>query len=431
MLKVYILGTGTRIHPFKDPAGASWIAGRPLSELQASEIEKAGLEPAFAASPAALPANGPFLLLADYAYASAECLKTFAALCDRTGLGRCCIPKSPATEYPGPLSATADLALADGTPAAGYDLFYVGGAMAGPPADSAGLIAALASASEPVAVRRPFQVRRLRHPNVGPKPYFTELPVSFCIAAHVRSWVNILLLNQVLCQTAAPLALEKKPAPAERLRRGVVSANVRGCIRDSVVGKSLDMHPTAVIENSVVGSGVRVGARAFIKDCIVGDDVVVGDCTKFIGCVVGDRCNSLSDSFFTGCTFYPDSTLSNVNMRQCVIGRHVFLTTAVICFTESLEGPVSVLHEGRLQSTGRHILGSCMGHESMLGTRAIFMPGLALPGGVMIVMPPGEGIHKIPPVSDPGSPLVWDNGMLRKVEEVFPGYVPAEIGSKT
>jgi NDP-sugar pyrophosphorylase family protein len=215
----------------------------------------------------------------------------------------------------------------------------------------------------------------------------------------------------------------------ERARRFAVSANVSGSIINSVVGPSADIHPTARVENSLVGGGARIGARAYVKDSILGDSVVVGDCTKFNNCVVGDRCHSLSDSYFSGCTFYPDSTLANVGLFNSVIGRNVFLTTAVICLGESTSGPVSVFHDGGMRPTGRFILGSCLGHDTMLGTRAIFMPGLALPNGVIVVMPPGEGVHKVPSDPDPSVPLVWDGGKLKPLTEVFPGYLPPEFDS--
>ena len=110
--------------------------------------------------------------------------------------------------------------------------------------------------------------------------------------------------------------------------------------------------------------------------------------------------------------------------RHCVIGRFAFVTTAVLCFADSLEGPVRVFHDGAMRDTGRHILGSCMGHETTLGTRAIFMPGCALPNGCIVVMPPGEGVHKIP--AKTSEPLVWDAGTLKPVRDVFPGYVPPD-----
>ncbi|MBI5527513.1 MAG: hypothetical protein HY897_14355 [Deltaproteobacteria bacterium] len=430
MRTAYILKTETRIHPFGDPAGAAWVGGGTLAALQDEELSLAGIRPVHVNSLAGLPPVGPFLLLPDRLYVSARCAAVFAAMVEDSGdNAMLCMPRSPVTEYARPLSSVRDVSLPAAREAVAYDLFYVGGrlpAPAGGKAGTDGVFEALAASCARVLVRPSYSVDRLRHPNVGHRPYVTQVPVSDSIAAHVESWVHVLWLNHVLASLVVRRALAAKPGPVEVLRRAAVSANVPGCVVNSVVGGTLDAHPTARIENSIVGSGARVGARALVKDCILGDDVVVGDGTKFVNCVVGDRCNSLSDSLFVRSTFYPDATLSNLFVRECVVGRFAFLTTAVLCFADSHEGPVRVFHDGQMRSTGRHVLGACMGHETTLGTRAIFLPGLALPNGCIIVMPPGEGVHKVPATGDPAVPLVWDAGTLRPVEAVFPGYRPAD-----
>jgi acetyltransferase-like isoleucine patch superfamily enzyme len=433
MRTAYILKTDTRIHPFGDPAGAAWVGGRTLTTLQEEELSLAGIRAVHVNSPADLPATGPYFVLPDRLFVSARCAGVFAAMAEDSGENAVlCMPRSPVTEYVRPLSSARDVSLPAAREAVAYDLFHVGGrlpAPAGGRPGANGILEALAVGSAKMLVRPSFTVDRLRHPNVGRRPYVTQIPVSDTIVAHVESWVHVLWLNHVLTGLVVRRALAEVPGPIESLRRAAVSANIPGCVVNSVVGGTLDAHPTARIENSVVGSGARVGARALVKDCILGDDVVVGDGTKFIGCVVGDRCNSLSDSLFVRSTFYPDATLSNLFMRECVIGRFAFLTTAVLCFADSHEGPVRVFHNGEMRSTGRHVLGACMGHETTLGTRAIFLPGLALPNGCIIVMPPGEGVHKVPATGDPATPLVWDAGALRPVRDVFPGYTPADAGA--
>ena len=425
MLRAYILETGVTIAPFGDPAGASWIGGRTLKDQQTEEIKDAGLVPAYAVSTGALPAEGPYLLIPDYVYASAACIAAFAAAAGKGGNAALCMPVSPVTEYPRPLSSAREVEAPGAGRAIAYDLFSIGRLPAGC-ADAASLLAALRESSALAPISPDCTLLRRRHPNVGPPPYVTEVPRTLSMCAHVESWVHILWLNHLLPALRLERELRAGSGLQETLRRTAVSANVPGCVVRSLVGASLDAHPTSRIENSIVGSGARVGARAYVKDCILGDDVVVGDGTRFVNCVVGDRCNSLSDSYFLHSTFYPDSSLSNLNMRHCVAGRNVFLTTGVIVFSESVTGPVHVLHRGRMQSTGRHILGTCMGHEATLGIRAIFMPGLALPNGAIIVMPPGEGVHKIPECPDPKVPLCWDGGTLRPVRDVFPGYEPAD-----
>ena len=443
MTTTFIIQTGTRIHPFGDHAGAAWIGGRPLKDLQDEEVARAGMRAIHLTSPADLPEHGPCVVAPDYLYASASCLSEFASAARTApGVAHLCMPVSPVTEYTRPLSGARGCAVPGGgevTPSrqksldtvggdgVAYDLYHLDGAIPGRGRDATAFFAGLAASAAPAVVHPGYSVRRIRRPAVGPKPHFTELPVTDTLAAHVRSWVHVLWLNHILTAVRLRYSLAAQVGLAERARRAAVALNVPGCIANSVVGGSLDAHPTARIENSVVGSGARIGARAILKDCIVGDDVVVGDRTRFVNCVVGDRCNSLSDSFFAHDTFYPDATLSNVLMQHCVAGRFAFVTTAVLCYTDGIEGPVRVYHDGEMHDTGRWVLGAALGHETTLGTRAIFMPGLALPNGCIVVMPPGEGLHKVPATAGGGgAPHVWDKGSLRPIAEVFPGYRPGD-----
>ncbi|MFA6033579.1 MAG: hypothetical protein WC889_11825 [Myxococcota bacterium] len=426
MKKAFILRTMASIHPFGDEPGAAWIGNMPLSEALRRELELAGFQPAFAGSPQELPRGGDFLLVPDHLFASMPFLKAFGEAAKRRDFARCVVPRSPVTDWASPLSGATVTELYGRGECLCYDLYSVRN-WGGFDGVSHELLGALRELSRPVVVEPEYTVRELRRPNVGPAPWVARLPVSEFVIGHVRSWVHILWLNQLLTGLYASRAIKDAPA-GDRLRIAALRSTVPGVVTGSVIGRYVDIHPTARVEGSAVGEGVRIGADAYVKDCLVGDDVVIADHARFINCVIGDRCNSLADSFFKDCTFYPDSTLSNVNLMQCVAGRHVFLTAAVLCLLESPERPVEVFHEGRMTPAGRWFLGSCMGHDTILGTRAIMMPGLALPNGVIIVMPPGEGVNKIPQI-EPGTPIVWEKGTLKPLGDVFPDAAVDEVGA--
>ena len=87
----------------------------------------------------------------------------------------------------------------------------------------------------------------------------------------------------------------------------------------------------------------------------------------------------------------PDSTLSNLNLADVVIGRNAFVTTAVATF-----GPApgqDVVVEGR--ATGRPVLGAAIGARCILGSRALLQAGTALPPGLLIVARAEEAAGKL------------------------------------
>ena len=73
------------------------------------------------------------------------------------------------------------------------------------------------------------------------------------------------------------------------------------------------------------------------------------------------------------------------------------------------------------------LLGGCAGHECLLGTRAIFLPGRAVPNRTIIVMRPEEGVVKLPEQALPGQAHVYHQGRILPLAEVLPQYSPAEL----
>ena len=94
---------------------------------------------------------------------------------------------------------------------------------------------------------------------------------------------------------------------------------------------------------------------------------------------------------------------------------------------EALEETVRVEHGAREVDTGRWLLGGAAGHESILGTRAIFMPGRAVPNRTMIVMRPEEGVIKLPLEAEVSVPHVYHEGRILPLGEVLPDWKPLEI----
>ena len=151
------------------------------------------------------------------------------------------------------------------------------------------------------------------------------------------------------------------------------------------------IHPDALVENSIVGDGVRVEAGAAVIDSVIGDDVVIADHTVIHSSVIGDGCRTLVDTHLRRVVAMPGSTLSNLDMQDAVFGRAIFLTTSVGFFRDAIAENVVV--DGR--DSGRAVLSGAIGARTVLGSRALFTCGVALPPSLLVVARPGEAVGKV------------------------------------
>jgi carbonic anhydrase/acetyltransferase-like protein (isoleucine patch superfamily) len=154
-------------------------------------------------------------------------------------------------------------------------------------------------------------------------------------------------------------------------------------------------HPTARIERSIIGDNVTIEAHVSITDSVIGDDVIVADHSVIHGSVVGSGCRTLVDTHLRRVVAMPGSTLSNLDMQDAIFGREIFLTTGVAFFHD---GPGhNVVVDG--VDSGRALLGGAIGRRAVLGSRALFRCGVALPAGALVVARPEEAVGKLDPAS--------------------------------
>lgn len=150
-------------------------------------------------------------------------------------------------------------------------------------------------------------------------------------------------------------------------------------------------HPTARIERSIIGDNVTIEAHVSITDSVIGDNVIVADHSVIHGSVVGDGCRTLVDTHLRRVVAMPGSTLSNLDMQDAIFGREIFLTTGVAFFHD---GPgQNVVVDG--VDSGRALLGGAIGRRAVLGSRALFRCGVALPAGALVVARPEEAVGKL------------------------------------
>jgi carbonic anhydrase/acetyltransferase-like protein (isoleucine patch superfamily) len=204
----------------------------------------------------------------------------------------------------------------------------------------------------------------------GPPPHTLSLARVDRLLGWPRHWLHVLDLSLAALQTR----LLRGEGHARR-RRGRAAPRI---------------HPTAIVENSILGDNVRVEAHASVIDSVVGDDVLVADHSVIHTSVVGPRCRTLVDTHLRRVVAMADSTLSNLDMQDALFGERVFVTTGVAFFAD---GPgQNVVVDGK--DSGRAVLGGAVGKGSILGSRALFRSGVALPAGALVVARPEEAVGR-------------------------------------
>jgi UDP-3-O-[3-hydroxymyristoyl] glucosamine N-acyltransferase len=138
----------------------------------------------------------------------------------------------------------------------------------------------------------------------------------------------------------------------------------------SLWGKGCEIHPTAYVEASFLGDGVKVGAGATLRNSFVGDGAVIGDNAYAMNCVIGADCYITENTALIWVVCYPGSSVSNIKIQMCMIGRDVYMNMWCSFLDAKFVGDVMVDHRGRLVSSGTSFLGSCVGHRCVLGGKA-------------------------------------------------------------
>ncbi|MEW5854524.1 MAG: hypothetical protein AB2A00_37455 [Myxococcota bacterium] len=342
-------------------------------------------------------ADGAQVVAARHVAWNAALLDAFKAAATQLP-ARLCVVRNTMTEH---TAALGTAALTDDGAARVYDLFLVDRPLTDV-TDEEATLADLRQRAHPVRVTLPVDEMTVRTPGYGAAPYRFPFPLARAWVAHVTRWPHLLWLLQ-----GAPYAL---------------------CGGQNVVGQNVRIHSTALVEGSVLEDGVEVEAHATVVGSYIGRGARLADHSAIHHSVIGPGCSTLADTFLRRVVALPGSTISNLDLCEVLLGRGVFITAGVIFFTGA-KGVTVRVGQGPddEQDTGRSELGGAVGHACVLGTRAIFVPGRALPGGTVIVMRHEEGVLTMPTGLAPGTLTAWDNAALVKVSERWPGYRAPEV----
>lgn len=205
----------------------------------------------------------------------------------------------------------------------------------------------------------------------GPPPHLLRVPKVERLGGRLAHWLHLLNLNQALLVT-------------ERARRGALAGGV-------AIDGDVQAHPTALVEGSILKGGVEIEHSATVIGSYLGEGVRVGDHAVIVGCVIGKGCHTLVDTHLRRVVALPGSTLSNLGTSDLLLGREVFLTTGVAFFED---GPAkNAVIDG--EDARRPLVSGAIGNRCVLGARALFAAGVALPSGTIVVMRPDEGLAKL------------------------------------
>jgi hypothetical protein len=204
----------------------------------------------------------------------------------------------------------------------------------------------------------------------GHAPFQLAIADVTRIGGALAHWLHVLELNLAFLHT---------------LRR---RAGTRG--EKNKRHKGARVHGTAHVAGSLVGAGAEIEAGATVIDSYIGAGVKVAAHSVIVGSVIGTGCHTLIDTHLRRVVAFPGSTLSNVGTTDALLGREIFITTGVQFFAG--EPGRTVVVDG--VDTGRPVLSGAIGHKTILGARALFQAGVAVPSGSVVVMRPDEGITK-------------------------------------
>lgn len=397
-MRLWRVRTNRKIAPFGDTVTQAFMFPNTVGQAQEQVCQQRGMDidDVLGQFPFEL---GPGLVLFDDSYVNPPALEYFVQHTKAPGTAALCLlPDDPLGQFVLPLANATPLG-SDGARAIG--LFIVDHRIQ---ADSADHLWQMLCAEARPVVLPPCGASQERLPAFPQHQPTLTIPRAQMIAAKVRRWYHLLWLNQVVAYSADQRSSD----------RNQISPDAR-------------VHKTAYLENAVVEADSTIEPNVTLIDSRVGSGCHIADHSVLIGCTIGDNCQTLTDTYLKRVASFPGATISSMGLEEVLVGRNVFLTSAAI-FYPTVYGESARVEEGdSWVDTGKPRLGGCVGHNAVLGTRAIFDPARVVENGYTIVMRPEEGVAKIDPRLANGDPACWDRGRLVPVAEVAPNYTPPEI----
>ncbi len=252
-------------------------------------------------------------------------------------------------------------------------------------------------------VEIPYRLR-LRHSRAhrifAPSGRYT-VPLSTVFLHPVRHWAALLTVNML----GMPAEIARR-ARADWATMATLPWRLiwrSGSLRPSLLlgktylaGRRCRIHPTAHVEASLLGDRVRIGPGAFVRGAVLGDRAEIGPGAIVEGSTVGRNVLVNGNVMLRGCVVLDDAAVATFALQLSVVGRGAVVCPQAGTHDFSLRRKISVMNsDGRSQSSGSKLLGSCFGHGAFLGPDVSFTAGQAIPNECILVRDPRTMISSV------------------------------------
>lgn len=398
-MRAYVLHTGIRVAPLGDLARDLPIGNTPLHQIQRRLCEKFGLTLEVVDSWEKIPTDSPRLVFFDNVWFTRRVLKSFLARWRQKGqpAARLALPLS--SVFIQKFSALQDLARTETL--ALYNCWLL-------PANQTHTDA------QPLEVIYKEIILKLPMPAqlVGVAEWVH--PITTSLVFHIRHWIHVLDANILSVQVRWVDAVVANPAwglwilTRSLWQRGNWRWRILNAARDI---RGADIHPTATIEGSFIAPGAQIGAHALVRASIIGPGAIVEDRATVAYSVVGPGAFVSKYALI-----YTSAVMAQANVggsiQMCVVGQKAAFTPRTT--------PMDVIPGGKLKlrdgnsyvPVERTVLGSCFGHDSLVGADIYIAPGREIPNGIRIFTSPERVLATLPEAIEPGATYVVKDGTL-------------------
>lgn len=394
-MKALRVPSGRVLAPFGDPVSAARVLDLPLREAQERALTQAGLTLVHAP-----PVGEPFLVFSDRTWFSARLLRLLV----QAGPGRLRVSHP---EYAEAYEALQDL------PAPGlYEIGIV----------PAGQSAALDRFPDlaPVDVDLGLKTEALQgiHPALAfaSKP----IPISDALVHQVDHWTHLLRVN-LLAMAARGLEAKRSWDEAPGWKKALLALGFLLKVRPTskaavlrglnVVGKGVQIHPTATVELCTLEDGVEIGPCAVVRGSHIGKGAKIEEHTSVNLSVLGAGAKLSRFGMLNMSVVYPGAQVSHADGFQAtLIGQDAFAGWGIAALDISFGRTVRVERDGEWVDSGQHFLGACIGHRAKVTYGAILNYGVTVPNDAFLIGPQQSVLRRWgdAPV---GEPLLAEGGV--------------------
>jgi acetyltransferase-like isoleucine patch superfamily enzyme len=422
--RAIIVRTETFISPFGDHVLDAFFTQENLKQTQTRSFSLVGFQPVYVSSPdeaireAKAAGAHPIILMLDRLYISEKAAKDFLHAARKAKRpAALTLSINASVRYTLPLQDV----LREGDDVVHDVILLDAGSILEPKPgeDAVTWLHRIRDASTRVDVPKRELVADVKLPTIGERDK-TEMqyPVTSTIVVSIEHWVHILWLNQIAFGIRWMELIRRHPIwTAWRFLCALSLSRHRLLDALRWRGKGTRVHPTAYVSASILGRDVTVGAHVTIRNSIVGDGAVLQDHAVLLNTVVGPRSLVMENTFLVSTVTYPGVTVGNYKLQVTLIGRGAYVNLWAGLVDAKFQGDVMVKHKGRLVSTERSFLASCVGHRAKVAAKVLIQPGREIPNDTVIVMRPDEVVSVVPADLPPNTPLVRDRGTLVRLGE--------------